>query len=215
MRIPLPTVAVLCLIAGLARPAAAEPITVTSGVVSISDVTFPAWGFSLTGFDFQAYGEGPTPPTTGFSTCALSSCLGDTTLNLGGSISPVNAVGRATVNGTMYPNTQYPGGLLVFTTGDVVVPPASDPRQFPILSSKFAFTGTLDIAAAGPDGVFPVGSVELVGVGTATGFFSKTPTGYRLEGITYDFVNPTPEPGSLLLLATGAVMALRRVRTTH
>jgi hypothetical protein len=192
MRIPLPTVAVLCLIAGLARPAAAEPITVTSGVVSISDVTLPAWGFSLTGFDFQAYGEGPTPPTTGFSTCALSSCLGDTTLNLGGSISPVNAVGRATVNGTMYPNTQYPGGLLVFTTGDVVVPPASDPRQFPILSSNFTFTGTLDIAAAGPDGVFPVGSVELVGVGTATGFFSKTPTGYRLEASPTTSSTPRP-----------------------
>lgn len=215
MRIPLPTLVVLCVIAGLARPVAAEPITVTSGVVSISDVTTPAWGFSLTGFDFQAYGEGPTPPTTGFSPCAFSSCLGGTTLNLGGSISPTNAVGRATVNGTMYPNTQYTGGLLVFTTGDVVVPPASDPRQFPILSSQFAFTGTLDIAAAGPDGVFPVGSVDLAGTGFATGFFSKTPTGYRLDGITYDFINPTPEPGSLLLLATGAVMVLRRVRAAH
>jgi hypothetical protein len=119
------------------------------------------------------------------------------------------------VNGTTYPNTQYPGGLLVFTSDDVVVPPASDPRQFPALFSSFAFTGTLDITAAGPEGVFPVGSVDLAGSGVAIGFFSKTETGYRLDGISYNFLNPTPEPGSLVLLATGAVMVLRRLRTSH
>ena len=199
---------------GLGQPVHADPITVTSGVVSIDSEggPFRRLGFTLTGDGFHARGENPdTFPPIMPTACAPAPCPSGTSTALGGIFNPVGTFGSATLNGIEY-SVEFLGRDLSFSTGDVVLPPNSE--TFFIRQSPFTFSGMLDIWALGPSGRFSVGTIELTGRGFATGFFAKSANGYTLTGVTYDFVNPTPEPGSLVLLVTGAAMALRRFRSS-
>jgi hypothetical protein len=80
------------------------------------------------------------------------------------------------------------------------------------VQSPFTLTGTLSIAAFNGVTRFDVGRVELRGAGTATTFLQRGPGGYVATSRSFEFesAGATPEPASLLLLGTGAVLLIRR-----
>ena len=80
----------------------------------------------------------------------------------------------------------------------------------------FRFTGTLAGFAA-PGGGAPLFSTNLSGAGGTVVAFSNFPSesGIRVAQLDYHFqsVSATPEPGSLLLLGSGAAWIAARWRT--
>jgi hypothetical protein len=119
----------------------------------------------------------------------------------------------------------YLAGHLEFTAGDMTSA-ILDADQTSI-SMPFTFTGELlnfeSYASRATSGSLPLFIATFTGRGIATAHFRgpfADPNGslFFADRITYDFAPdapvPTPEPGSLLLVGTGAagLLARRRVR---
>ncbi|HET7694287.1 MAG TPA: PEP-CTERM sorting domain-containing protein [Vicinamibacterales bacterium] len=206
-----------CIALSTAGAAVADPITITGGTISIGygRGSFREYVFSLQGDGVAITGsqpDGPVQPAF-FPAChEFSPCGEGAVTNPSGAIT-VLAIGSATLDGVEYPLTQYFGGpsnQFTFTAGDVVIPGGM--ADVLMLQTPFTFTGLLDIFRFSDTGGWePLRSVSLTGQGTATVNLQRLQNGFRVHSVDYEFA-ATPEPGTLLLLGSGAVMVVRRAR---
>ena len=197
-----------------AGPVFADPVRiVTSGNIyqlvedGETGASFFGSGFALTGAEVDILSADPCFPCTPGRTLDLSA-----TIHL--SAFPP---GSATVDGSTYAEVFF-GGTLDIDAGSVIVPDVPVGGPYPQLGTAFTFTGTLqgfaDVTRTGT----PLFSLLVAGSGrTSLGFFNyPTQNGITTDGRQFEFEQAaaTPEPGSLLLFATGAGWIARRWRRT-
>lgn len=140
-------------------------------------------------------------------------CVPGTTVGLEAKWSGGDFPGRATVDGTTYVLSGFDeANAFVDFTGSWVAPPfTGDPTA--TVHAPFTFSGTFFYPSQ-PG--FPLGGLDLTGRGMATiGLHWGTLDSWEVRSTRYAFIdrNVTPEPASLLLLASGAgLLVLRRKR---
>jgi hypothetical protein len=114
----------------------------------------------------------------------------------------------------------YFGGAFDFGAVPLTVPDmppgqsGPDSEGLTRLLTTFAFTGTLSAYADASLTGTPLFSTQLIGSGVVAAAFSNYPpeTGIRVLQLDYHFsqVAPTPEPGTWLLLGSGAAWVAAR-----
>lgn len=203
----------MCAVAG-SNPASADTISITNGslqVVKFGPASFEPSPINLEGrgFTLDALGaEGHFGPAVA---CDVG-CLPGQTVELDALWGGLDLRGTATLNGSTYAfgSANEPATALVRFAGAVVMPPFGSPTV--TLTAPFQFTGSFTFLR-GNDFI----THALAGSGTVTTTFTAGPItatggfGYLPQLTTYEF-EPVPEPGTLLLLATGGVLAMRRRR---
>jgi len=210
------SIAVLSL--GLTTRAAADPVSITSGFLLVTDplrsgpvAISGTRGFSLTGL--ASPGEGLVRP---FHLECDPVCMPGETISLGAVFSGTALSGMATLDGNSYTLT---GDLMSLTNailrfdGLAIIPPLDQTST--VVTASFSLIGGL----TPPDGR----TIALRGLGIATLALSLAPPrdfippGWTVESIRYDFAapSPVPEPATLTLLATGlgTLVAGRRRRS--
>jgi hypothetical protein len=196
----------------------AEPVR----VVRFGDVYTGNYdtGFNLSGTDYSFMVSQWLDPIVNCAPCTPGAVLDlSTTL----AVRDWDA-GRATVDGRTYDSVYY-NGSFNFDTGSVIVPDmppgqsGPDAQGLSRLFTTFGFTGTLaGFADSSLTGV-PLFSTALTGGGLVAVAFSNYPpeSGIRVLQLDYHFADaaPVPEPGTLLLFASGAawIAARRRKRS--
>lgn len=196
----------IVLISALAATAVfADPVTITQGTVVAQ---MHGGSFNLTGTGFSFTGSVPQ----GFSASSLFQCepcgpADRLLLDLNSFSSFHVEGGPATFQGVTYPSTNLFG---VFTFASPfnafssanITPSGGSPQE------PFTFSGELLDYLTGSNGTgTPVFYVELSGSGVAHADFTALGAGqFAADEITYQFSAPasvTPEPASLVLLASG------------
>jgi hypothetical protein len=201
--------------------ARADPIALTSGNLNI------AWddpsSFRVFGPGFELSGLFVGVTNSPQRTCALG-CLPGTVVNLSALAGDPFRLGTgmtAILNGVPLTDPLQPQtwlsltGSFVFDAGDIVLPPLTPLGTGPIrVTAPFIFHGQVS-GARSADPLTTILSVDLTGQGTVQ--FRANP---QLNGTfgtpeaTYFFeeVSPVPEPGTILLVATGVAGVLSRRR---
>jgi hypothetical protein len=207
----------LAVLAVLAGPslAAADPVRITSGFVHAGAVdpraqfAFEGEGFSLAGFA-EAFS----------STLSLECvpCAPGTTLDLGGAFLGPDAAGSGVVDGVMYSEIFLNGMTGTFSSPSFQI--SGD--QALTMVRNFTFSGTISGYLLNPSVhgfTEPAFTKMLTGQGIVRSEFlfnaDETPLFFATQ-LQYEFTDsaPVPEPGTLLLVGTGAaVAALRRRRS--
>ncbi|HUR20067.1 MAG TPA: PEP-CTERM sorting domain-containing protein [Vicinamibacterales bacterium] len=174
-------------------------------------------GFNMAGPGFEFSASRVLDPIANCAPCAPGSSFDVST-----TLAVTDWLGRATIAGQTY-DSVYLRGLFNFTGGSVIVPNMAPGQSGPDneglsrASTNFTFTGTLAGFAAPGSGGAPLFSTELSGAGLTAVAFSNFPSesGIRVAQLDYHFqdVSATPEPGSLLLLGSGAAWIAARRRT--
>ncbi len=211
------TIRATCLALGVvlsSTAAAADPIRIveSGSVFTGGDDT----GFNMFAPSFSFMASRVLDPIVNCAPCAPGSAF-----NLSTTLAVSDWSGSATIDGQTY-DSIYLRGLFHFDAGSVIVPNMAPGQSGPDnegLSREvgtFRFTGTLAGFAA-PGGGAPLFSTNLSGAGGTVAAFSNFPSesGIRVAQLDYHFqsVSATPEPGSLLLLGSGAAWIAARWRT--
>ena len=203
----------------VAAPAAADTIRITSGTL-----VFPAAGvvpisveLSGDGFTFSGLAAPFDLFFSPYESCLVPACVAGSTLNLRTFGTGSNyRFATATYQGVTFGDLgRLTSANDIYTdwTGTVVFPQGFTGGT---LTAPFAFSGTFQ-----QSDFITVTRVNLFGSGTATLTFGPYgapvhPDAFGTESVRFDFdaAAPTPEPASLLLVATGLaglVAKLRRV----
>jgi PEP-CTERM motif len=216
----------MCVVIGIGllgtTQALADPVTVTSGHVTAQ---MSGGTFTLTGDGFSLTGAPPGGYESGIWEC--TPCRASDRLNLSLSSSAGGSFDDGLpgeFNHVPYDAT-WLAGHLAFTAPDMTSAILHAGQTS--ISMPFTFSGELanyeSFRSRATAGSLPVFIATFTGSGIATAFFRgpvADPDGalFFADRITYDFApappSPTPEPGSLLLLCTGAagLLVRRRVR---
>lgn len=190
----------------------ADPILITDGALvgDLFGVTLNATGER--GFAISASGgrfDGLFIP----GQCLGTSCFPGELLPITATWSGGDFPGVVSIEGETFPigmaSGDHGSGLVSFD-GSLLLPPFSGNPSVSLMT-PFTFSGTLFFPF--PEGQQEQRREDLAGAGTATLQFqwSSAASAWLYEGARYDFA-PIPEPGSLMLVATGAGALLARHR---
>ena len=196
-----------------ASAAHADAITIQQGEFSFN----PASGSGLILFNdhlfvaFDALGHVADPVLSGFGP---GSIVDFSTHVSGDFTSRGDDPGFHQVNGVTYPSLTATADLMFSATPVLIV--ETNPFGGFTARTPFEMSGFLSILTPAEDRIFGsqvVGSGELTIVGTPRDFAS----GFKVDELTFRFESqsaaPTPEPATMLLLATGlAVVGTRTLR---
>lgn len=207
LSLPLLFIGILC----AAPPARADVIHITSGAL-VGDLfaahvtlSSPDHGFSLSASGDRSSG------TYALSDCNFNECLPGDTLSLRAAWNGVDFGGVATIDGSTFPLGNIDnstGAASVVFDGMWTAPPFTGVTTASVVA-PFTFSGEI----AYPD-AFMLGPHTLAGSGVATIAleWNEVFSSWGYAGSRYEFadVTPTPEPGTLLLVAPFAAGLLRR-----
>jgi hypothetical protein len=206
----------LAMLATLAGPslASADPIRITSGFVQAGALD-PRAQFALAGDGFSLTGFAQSLNSTVSLRCVP--CVAGTALDLAGEFHGPDAAGSGVVDGVTYSEIFLNGMTATFSSPSFQL--SGD--QTVTIVRDFTFTGTIRGYLLNP---FVYGFTEpaftktLTGQGIVRGEFlvnADEPPLFFSTGLRYEFTgqDPVPEPGTLVLLGSGAALvALRRRR---
>jgi hypothetical protein len=200
-------------IALLSSPTRADPIRVTAGALVGDSFGAELNATGERGFAISAAGDEVGGIYRPAADCNGSSCFPGQVIPITASWSGGDFSGVVSIEGETFPigmTSANHGSALVSFDGSLTLPPfVRDPSVS--LIAPFTFSGILFFPF--PEGQHEQRREDLVGAGNATLQFqwSSAASAWLYEGGRYDFA-PIPEPGSLMLVATGAGVLLGRRR---
>jgi hypothetical protein len=214
------------LLAGTVSSSSADPIRVTAGFFISPEDGPPGFSFQGDGLILSAFFPLVTasPRDACLAGCVPGTAVDMSTLAGTATASTPFTLGTspgALINGMEFGDLSQFGprlglaGVMRFDAPNVVLPPLD---SYEALRVPFAFTANVTaFAAEDLMAAAPLFNVALVGQGTARLEFLEALGGRYFEPyVTYTFAataDPIPEPGTLLLLATGIAVTARRWRT--
>ena len=196
----------------LARPAAADPVIITSGSVEVQILSSLA-RMSIEGEDFRL--QVGLDAFRAALALECVPCAPGSTVGFGGTLVFPRGSGTASVDGIEYPHIFVDGMTGTFTTPSAQVTGTSTTR----LSVPFSFSGMVNGYTSDPfNGPSdPVFTKSLVGGGTASATFiyygGEGGPFFTATDLRYDFgdTSPVPEPATVVLGGLGAaILAARR-----
>jgi len=199
--------------------AIADPIVITAGSAGGNLLNDPG-GFELIGDKTLIVSDafGPAPPA-GFA--------GGDTVVISGTVRPqsiLNNPGNATISGTFYPSV-WLFGSLDFVGAPFVAPPAQPGAVVSSFQTTFVMNGHLE-GYANRNQTGPLFAVAVTGSGLASAgpylafddnrWISPPSSGAVNFTFSAADPSPTPEPATMVLLASGLVIAgARRFRASR
>lgn len=190
--------------------AKAEPVTITSGSLSVTSTVRDTLAFNFSGTGLSAWGINPHAPVQQ----NLSPCLSSASRCQPGDLIVPNALiylsaegpSFVTFNGTtVQVSWASQDSFLQFTGPGVVIPSSAAETQL-TLTMPFDMTGTINVHDVNDPGPV-IFSTTINGSGIATLFLRRPagdPVGFAVTEARYAFTPAAvPEPATMILLTTG------------
>ena len=189
--------------------ALADPIRLTGGFFSVTGIGANAV-IDMHGAGFRATGS--LEPGVVWPDLTCFPCAAGDPIRLDTSFLASNGGGTATVGAAVFPRVGFGALNFLFMAPTIVAPAVAG--EF-TATEAFTFSGRL-YGFYDPDQQDRVFDQMLIGQGLLTASFASVPNPdgpplFSFRSIRYDFADPAPvpEPGTLLLFASGLGAALR------